>query len=177
MILMQLILGATMRHQHAGLAIPDFPLAYGKLWPAMDADSVAYYNQIRTETTAVSPITAFQVGLQMVHRITALLISVAIIWAARMTQRRLGWGASLTKLSFAWLGLILSQVALGAATIWTNKSADIATAHVAVGALSLLTGAMLILVAYRCLERKPESEAVASVTPNEARVGGLKFPA
>ena len=35
----QLILGATMRHQHAGLAIPDFPLAYGKLWPAMDAAS------------------------------------------------------------------------------------------------------------------------------------------
>src|SRR3954468_17811432 len=32
----QLVLGATMRHQHAGLAIADFPLAYGKLWPAMD---------------------------------------------------------------------------------------------------------------------------------------------
>src|SRR5262249_6895961 len=28
MIFLQLILGATMRHQHAGLAIPDFPLAY-----------------------------------------------------------------------------------------------------------------------------------------------------
>ena len=31
LILGQLILGATMRHQHAGLAIPDFPLAYGKM--------------------------------------------------------------------------------------------------------------------------------------------------
>ena len=30
LILIQLILGATMRHQHAGLAMPDFPLAYGK---------------------------------------------------------------------------------------------------------------------------------------------------
>jgi cytochrome c oxidase assembly protein subunit 15 len=29
LILCQLVLGATMRHQHAGLAIPDFPLAYG----------------------------------------------------------------------------------------------------------------------------------------------------
>ena len=35
------------------------------------------------------------------------------------------------------------QVGLGAATIWTSKAADIATAHVAVCALSLMTGAML----------------------------------
>jgi len=31
LVFLQLILGATMRHQHAGLAVPDFPLAYGKL--------------------------------------------------------------------------------------------------------------------------------------------------
>ena len=60
-----------MRHQHAGLAIPDFPLAYGKLWPAMDADSVARYNQQRIEVVAANPITAFQIGLQMIHRLLA----------------------------------------------------------------------------------------------------------
>src|SRR5207249_12092906 len=52
----QLILGATMRHQHAGLATPDFPLAYGKLWPPMDAPSVAQFNQHRIETEALNPI-------------------------------------------------------------------------------------------------------------------------
>jgi hypothetical protein len=31
--------------------------------------------------------------------------------------------------------LVLTQVFLGAATIWTGKSADVATAHVACGAL------------------------------------------
>src|SRR5439155_7161239 len=36
LLLVQLVLGAAMRHQHAGLAIPDFPLAYGKWLPAMD---------------------------------------------------------------------------------------------------------------------------------------------
>ena len=61
LILGQLTLGAAMRHQHAGLAIPDFPLAYGKLWPAMDAASVAHYNQQRMEVTAANPITAFQI--------------------------------------------------------------------------------------------------------------------
>src|SRR5205823_11520489 len=29
----QLIVGATMRHNQAGLAVPDFPLAYGQLLP------------------------------------------------------------------------------------------------------------------------------------------------
>src|SRR5207344_2903371 len=49
LILLQLLLGATMRHQHAGLAVPDFPLAYGKVWPATDAASIAAYNAQRLE--------------------------------------------------------------------------------------------------------------------------------
>ena len=67
MILSQLILGATMRHQHAGLSIPDFPLAYGTFWPATDPDSITRYNQLRGEATALNAITAFQVQLQMVE--------------------------------------------------------------------------------------------------------------
>ena len=33
LVFVQLIVGAAMRHQHAGLAIPDFPSAYGGFWP------------------------------------------------------------------------------------------------------------------------------------------------
>src|SRR5205823_8903198 len=36
MIYLQLILGALMRHMGAGLAIPDFPLAFGRLVPPLD---------------------------------------------------------------------------------------------------------------------------------------------
>ena len=67
----------------------------------------------------------------------------------------IGWKAPATKLNFLWTCLIFSQAALGAATIWTNKSADIATAHVAVGALSLMTGAMTILVAVKSFAPEP----------------------
>src|SRR5205807_9986158 len=80
----QLIIGATMRHQHAGLAIPDFPFAYGKVWPVMDPASVELYNQRRLEVVAVKPITAFQIELQMVHRIVAIIIFgmvAACAWA------------------------------------------------------------------------------------------------
>src|SRR6266516_191789 len=90
LIVGQLILGATLRHQHAGLAIPDFPTAYGHLWPATDADSIARYNQNRVETTALNSITAFQIVLQMVHSIVALAILCMVAKAAARTRHQLG---------------------------------------------------------------------------------------
>jgi len=151
LILGQLLLGAAMRHQHAGLAIPDFPTAYGKLWPATDADSIARYNQSRIEATAINPITAFQVVLQMVHRIVALGIFCLVGIAAVLTRRQLGWQNPLSKMALTWFGLVVFQIFLGAATIWTGKSADIATAHVACGALTLMTGALLSIISFRSL--------------------------
>lgn len=145
LIFIQLMIAATMRHQHAGLAIPDFPLAHGKLWPDMSAEAVANYNARRVEVTVSNPITVFQIGLQMTHRIVACLILAAVAacaWKARRVQ-------SLKPLAFIWLALIFIQVCLGAWTIWSNKAADVATAHVVVGALSLVTGALGCLISFR----------------------------
>jgi len=151
LLLAQLVLGATMRHQHAGLAIPDFPLAYGKIWPAMDSSSVMQYNQHRVETTALNPITGLQVGLQMAHRITALLICITITFCAWSARRLLGPRHPLTWLTLGWLGLILIQALLGAATIWSNKAADIATTHVLIGALALALGVIASMISLRGL--------------------------
>ena len=153
LILLQLILGATMRHQHAGLAIPDFPLAYGKLWPATDPASVTQYNAQRIEITNFNPITGFQIELQMAHRILAVLILFMVAWGAWRTWRT--FSGPMVKLSVFWLALIFCQAGLGAATVLTEKAADIATAHVLVGALSLATGAMLSIIASRI----PQSSA------------------
>jgi heme a synthase len=149
LILCQLVLGATMRHQHAGLAIPDFPRAYGKLWPALDPVSVSHYNQQRLEITAVNPITGAQIVLQMVHRLVAMLIVAAVASCAWRTQRQLGSRHLLTRLARCWLALIFVQVLLGAATIWSNKAADVATAHVVVGALALALGVIGTVVLFR----------------------------
>jgi cytochrome c oxidase assembly protein subunit 15 len=158
LIFLQLILGATMRHQHAGLAISDFPLAHGKIWPDTNPDAIARYNQERIETSNVNPITAFQVVLQMLHRIAAFLILAGVAAAAGLAVKRLGQKDSLTKLAFLWLGLIIFQVVLGVATIWTKKAADVATAHVLVGALSLVTGALWCIIAFRRSVKMPEAE-------------------
>jgi cytochrome c oxidase assembly protein subunit 15 len=149
LIFAQLTLGATMRHQHAGLAIPDFPLAYGKIWPDTDPGAVARYNQQRLEITAVNPITEAQIILQMAHRGLALLICIAVSWCAWSTVRRLGAKSFLGSLSLSWVGLILLQVVLGVWTIWSKKAADIATAHVTAGALALALGAVACIVCIR----------------------------
>ena len=161
----QLLLGATMRHQHAGLAIPDFPLAYGKIWPPTDPVSVSLYNQHRIEITALNPITASQIALQMVHRIVALLV----FWAAGIysvsVRRKYGKHSFVAKVGLVWFGLISTQVVLGAVTIWSNKAADIATAHVLVGALSLALGTISCII---CTRDHPFARNAAAVPDGRA---------
>jgi heme a synthase len=149
LVLLQLVLGATMRHEHAGLAIPDFPLAHGRLWPAMDDASIARYNQLRTETTHVKSITATGVGVQMAHRLTAVAILLGTGLSAGWALHAWGRRDRVAQLAVGWLGLLLVQGALGAATVWTHKAADVATAHVAIGSLSLVTGCLILLLLFR----------------------------
>jgi len=168
LVLFQLVLGATMRHQHAGLAIPDFPLAYGHWWPDTSPDAVAGYNANRIEANGENPITAFQIVLQMVHRGVALAIFVLVAGCAVQAWRRLGGKDSLTRLALGWLALILVQIGLGAATIWFNKAADVATAHVLVGALALTTGALWCIVAYRRSEPLTETNPLGALGASPA---------
>jgi cytochrome c oxidase assembly protein subunit 15 len=166
LIFLQLLLGAAMRHQHAGLAISDFPLAHGRWWPATDPQSIAHYNEQRIEVTAANPITAFQIQLQMAHRILAVLIVGGVgycVWRVRRigTQRPRGPGSAFGRLTLAWLMLIVGQAGLGAATVLSNKAADVATAHVLAGALSLATGVMLCLLSFR------NSDRIAAAMPAE----------
>lgn len=143
LIFAQLLLGASMRHQHAGLAIPDFPLAYGKLWPATDAETMFRINQSHADVT----ITPFQIYLHMAHRIGALVVFCASLLITRHVLRAVaGANRGLAKATLLWQGVIVLQAALGAATVWTGKAADIATLHVVIGA-SCLVGCALLAVA------------------------------
>jgi heme a synthase len=117
----------------------------------MGSDSVASYNQNRFEVDAVNPITAFQIGLQMVHRLVALLIFCAVSICAWSARWQLSARHPIARLALVWFGLIVLQVILGASTIWSHKAADVATTHVVVGALSLVAGALLTIVSFRVL--------------------------
>jgi cytochrome c oxidase assembly protein subunit 15 len=144
----QLGLGATMRHQHRDLAIMDFPLAYGQIIPATDRATIDRINQKR-EAQARSDVSAGQIWLQMAHRFGAAVIGLTIILFWFLVRREDPGAPLLRSLSSLWLGLVLVQSALGAWTIWSNKAADIATAHVAVGAVTFAVGILVSAVLLR----------------------------
>jgi len=147
LIFVQLSLGATMRHEHAGLAIPDFPLAYGGLLPDTSASALEAINSQRKANDLV-PTSAIQIWIQMAHRAVAICILLAVTAVAYRTYRStVARRASLW--SSAWLLMILCQVLLGAWTIWSNKAADVATTHMALGALSLFLGVIFCFRLHR----------------------------
>lgn len=122
----QLLIGAVMRHDKAGLAIPDFPLALGRVIP---------------------PIDSFAVGIHFTHRLWAVVVAglvtaclVAVWRSSRPGLRRAGAALFL---------LVLVQIALGAATVLTRKAVPVATAHVATGALLLGSALAFSLFARR----------------------------
>ena len=146
-ILGQLALGASMRHQHAGLAVPDFPLAHGKVWPATDAASLEAYNAARRDHREFKPITEGQIHLHMAHRLGALVVFGHVLGCLLKLRRAMGTAHPLAKFAAGWFALICVQFSLGIWTVLSNKAADIATLHVVVGAASLVTGALMTLLA------------------------------
>ena len=94
------------------------------------------------------PTNALFIWVQMAHRAMAMLIllgTVAVFQRAATTSR-----LRATKFwSLVWLGLVIAQVGLGAWTIWSNKAADVATVHMAVGALALLLGTLFSFRLFR----------------------------
>lgn len=147
----QLILGATMRHQHRDLAITDFPTAYHQWIPDTSAPAIAKINQAR-DAIGLSDVTRGQILLQLTHRFGAVLVTLGVLFFLVQAWRR----RELRPLAVCWLLGLVAQVMLGAWTIWSNKAADIATAHVAVGAIMLSLGVALSAISWR-LTTKPHA--------------------
>lgn len=125
-VFLQLVLGAVMRHIKAGLAIPDFPLAFGRVIP---------------------PFSSLPVAIHFAHRVGALavlglaLVSTVLAWRSGRKGPR--------KAASILLGLVALQIALGALTVLSGKAVAAATAHVVVGALVLASALIFALTARR----------------------------
>jgi cytochrome c oxidase assembly protein subunit 15 len=128
LIYVQIIVGATMRHNDAGLAIPDFPLAFGHVFP---------------------PDWNARIAVHFAHRIGAVVVSLAILATAGHIFYHHPRRMELTRPAFALLFLVSMQVTLGAFVIWSGKNPAINTAHVVNGALVLGTSLMLTLRCHR----------------------------
>lgn len=159
-ILLQLILGASMRHHGAGLAIPDLPLAYGKVLPPADSASLAKVNEFRAWVLHEKPVTLWQVWLHFAHRLGAVavtgLLSVLAIQTWRHKEARMRWTAGIVA------ALLIAQFTLGVLTVYLKKPADIASLHVAVGALLLLSVAVLTTRTLRLYSTRFRGRATAA---------------
>jgi len=150
-IYLQLALGATMRHQHKDLAILDFPTANGAWIPDTSAETLAKVNAWR-DARAFSDVDAFQIWLQMSHRFLAVLIGIVVVAFCVRVLRGASQVNALRRLSILWVVLFFLQFTLGAWTIWSNKAADVATTHVAVGAIMLSFGVSAWAICSRVLQ-------------------------
>jgi cytochrome c oxidase assembly protein subunit 15 len=128
LIYAQIIVGATMRHNQAGLAIPDFPLAFGQIIP---------------------PAWNLGVAIHFAHRVGALIVALAILATSAHVFYHHNRRRELKRPAFVLLLLLSMQITLGAYVIWSEKDAVINTAHVVNGAMVLGTSLLLTLRAFR----------------------------
>ncbi len=119
----QLLLGALMRHMGAGLAIPDFPLAFGRLVP---------------------PLATPYITVHFAHRVGALVVTVAVASTVARALRGAGDGW-LRRPALLAVGLLVAQLSLGALTIWSRRAVVPTTLHLVVGASLLATSLVLTL--------------------------------
>jgi len=133
LIYLQIVVGATMRHTDAGLAIPDFPLAFGQLVP---------------------PFWNAQIAVHYAHRVGALIVTALVLATAGHVLYHHRARTELRRPSWLLLALLAIQITLGALTVLTGKHYIINSLHVVTGALVLATSLVLTLRACRGADQR-----------------------
>jgi len=144
-VYLQILAGAVLRHLGAGLAIPDFPLSFGRVIPHF---------------TSTEVIAAFT------HRAGGFVVA---IFAITMVVRLLRYDRThpLRGLGTLLMLIVGIQVLLGGWVIWSGKQPHITSLHVMTGAFTLALSVILTLssrtLAWR-RARRESSGALVEVT-------------
>ncbi|HEX2194355.1 MAG TPA: heme o synthase [Candidatus Limnocylindria bacterium] len=129
----QMLLGSWVTGHDAGLAYADFPLMNGALLPEIVAPEQA---------------------IHFAHRAAAIVVAGLATWTAwlvwRATAERLP-----RRLAAAAVGLVLVQILLGGANVWSRLSAVFVVPHLAVGAALFAVTVWLFLSSLRAPDRRP----------------------
>jgi heme a synthase len=125
LVFLQIFAGAVMRHLGAGLAIPDFPLSFGRVIPDF----------VSTEIVSA-----------YVHRVGGFVVAAAVI-AMAVRLLRYERNHPLRGLAQLLLVSVFAQVLLGGYVIWSGKQPHITSLHVMLGASVLALSVILTLSA------------------------------
>ena len=124
LVYLQILVGATMRHTGAGLAIPDFPLSFGRIIPPMWNAAIA---------------------IHFAHRVGAVIVTLAVVALARHLLAHHRRQLELSRPAILLLCAVVLQVTLGAWTVLSERQVAVNTAHVATGALLFVTTVVVAL--------------------------------
>jgi heme a synthase len=136
LIYAQILIGATMRHTSAGLAIPDFPLMFGHIVPDHWDGRIAVHFS---------------------HRVAALVVILGIAATGAYTLSHHRDRGEMVRPALLLVGLVGIQVTLGALTVLSRRDPWINSFHVVCGAMLLTTSLVLTLRTWR--SRFPERSA------------------
>ena len=134
----QVLIGAFVRHLGAGLAIPDFPLVFGGLWPRrFDLPITIHYT----------------------HRLGAVLVTtlIAILTVKIFRGRGLD---DLKRPIGAMAFLVACQIGLGGWLVLSGRAVVPNTVHVATGAAIFALSLVVTLQSFR-LARRAENSRVS----------------
>jgi heme a synthase len=138
LIFAQILIGAAMRHTGAGLAIPDFPWMFGHVVPDHWDPKIAVH---------------------FAHRFGALTVTAAILTVFTRIRTHHGAQRELMRPAMLLVGLVLVQIALGAATVLSQRDPLVNSFHVVCGALVLTTSLIVTLRTWRTQIRRAERGA------------------
>lgn len=147
LVFAQILAGAVLRHLGAGLAIPDFPLSFGRVVPEFANSGIA---------------------AAYVHRVGGFVVAAAVV-AMVVRLMRFDVAHPLRGIGKLLLVVVLGQVMLGGYVIWSAKQPHITSLHVMTGAATLAISIVLTLasrtVAWR---REPVRRSARPILTREA---------
>jgi heme o synthase len=123
----QMLLGSWVTGHDAGLAYGDFPTMDGSLLPAISTTPQL---------------------IQVAHRALAVVVAGLVLWTW-LAVRGATAAALPRRLASAAVLLVVVQLALGAANVWSRLSAAFVVPHLAVGAALFASCVWLLLAALR----------------------------
>ena len=146
---LQIVAGAVMRHVRAGLACGyDFPLCQGHIWPLG---------------------MHWGVQLHMLHRMGGVLVGIAVVLLSLWIWRHPVQVRGLRFLSAAAAVMVLIQINLGAAIIFTSRELVTMTLHSSLGAALLAT-----LVSLYWVSNPSRVNSTLSLQSHRAAAGSLE---
>lgn len=144
-VYLQIIAGAVMRHLGAGLAIPDFPLSFGRVIP---------------EFANASIVSAF------VHRAGGFTVGFFVI-AVAASLLRYESNHPLRTLANLLLVVVAAQILLGGYVIWSGKQPHVTSLHVMIGASTWAISVVLALAARTLAWQKAAADPARSYVGSE----------